>query len=387
MKKMIIISIIFLSFFTTVFGENKIDYAELKIKIQSTLDSIHKSNGFPGATIAISLPGDRTITFATGYAFPEKNIKMKSEDRMFIGSTGKTFVSAVMLKLVEEGKLNLDDKVSKFLGHEDWYNRIPNHEELTIRMLARHNGGLPRYILNPQFGKDIMDNVDKVWKPVELLSYIFDQEPIHPPEDGWEYSDTDFIIIGMIIEKVCDNSIYNEIDQYFLKLLNLDDTSPSDSRELRGLIQGHSGDTPFVNAPAKVIKNNVYFLNPQFEWTGGGFISNSIDMVKWTDYLYSGKLLSEKSMELLLSPVSFETGKPAEEGYGLGAIITKTDFGMKYGHTGQMPGYITELGYFQDFDVAIALQINEDNYHGNPKQLGLYSSEILRVIVKYISTL
>lgn len=357
----------------------------LDAELQKTIDSIQQEVNFPGITCAVILPDNIIIKLSSGYSDTDKNIKMKTTHRMFSGSTGKTFVAAVLLQLVEEEKLSLSDNVSKYLGKEEWYRRIPNCDKLTINMLVHHTGGLPRYIFSEKLNADIFSNVDKVWTPEERLSYIYDMKPIHPAGNGWYYSDTDYIILGMIIEKVCNNTIYNEVTARFIEPLNLKTIEPAITRNPTELAQGHSGENPYINAPAKVVKNGMYFINPQIEWCGGGFIGSSPDLAKWAKLFFSGSIFNEESKTKLYSTVDFESGKESEYGYGIAAIISDTPLGKKIGHTGLMMGYLTELAYFPNYDLAISIQINQDNFQGEEKNLGEYSLELAGIVINQLN--
>lgn len=358
--------------------------SELRGNLKVKLDQIKNTVNFPGATCAIVLPNDKIIQLSTGYADQENKIKMKTNDRMFLGSTGKTFVAAVLMQLVEENKIGLSDKVSKYLGNEKWFSRIPNSDDITVFMLCHHTSGLPRYVFTGTFGEDLVKNPDKVWKPEELLSYIFDHKPRHKAGTRWAYSDTNYIILGMIIEKICKNTFYNEVKKRFLLPLELTNISPQISRNPKGLVQGYSGEASFMKIPPKVIINNKYFINPQFEWCGGGFITTAADLAKWTKKLYSGEILSEESMDELLLPVSYRDGKISDQGYGIAVQISETKLGKKLGHTGLMPGYVTEIGYYEDYDLTIVIQINQDNFRGNKKNLGEYSSKLAEIVIDYL---
>ena len=359
----------------------------LVTELQKTLDRIQQEVNFPGITCAVILPDDCIIKLASGYSDSDKNINMKNTHRMFSGSTGKTFVAAVLLQLVEEDKLSLNDKVSKYLGEYGWYKKIPNSADLTINMLAHHTGGLPRYILNEKFNTDVLADVNKIWTPEERLSYIFDMEPIHPAGNGWYYSDTDYILLGMIIEKVCGNTLYSEVQNRFIKPLNLNTIEPAISRNPSGLAQGHSGENPYINAPVKVVKNGKYFINPQFEWCGGGFIGSSPDLAKWAKLFFSGSIFNDESKVKLYSTVDFETGKESEYGYGIATIISETTLSKKIGHTGLMMGYLTELAYYPKYDFAIAIQINQDDFQGEKKNLGEYSLKFAEIVSKQLNNI
>ena len=231
-KSFVILFFLLVFFAGSIYSQSGVDkYGKLKKEIQAKLDSIRMKTGFPGATLAFVLKDGTKLNFATGLADVENNKKMQPYGRMFVGSTGKTYVSAVAMQLIDAGKLDLDEKVSKYFEGEDWYGRIPNHSEITVRMIMNHTGGIPRYVLKQTFNDALGAAPDKVWKPEELLSYIFDDPPAHEPGKGWVYSDTDYIILGMIIEKICKNTYYSELKKRVLVPLKLKDTDPSDRRE------------------------------------------------------------------------------------------------------------------------------------------------------------
>ena len=140
---------------------------------------------------------------------------------MLAGSVGKTYAAAVALQLVKEGKINLDDKVEKYLGQEKWFSRLPNASQITVRQLMNHTSGLVRYEFKEQFTKDLSANPDKVWKPEELLAYLFDEKAAFEAGKGWDYSDTNYIVLGMIIERVTGKKYYSEAQNRILKPLKL----------------------------------------------------------------------------------------------------------------------------------------------------------------------
>ena len=276
---------------------------DLTQKLTKKLQSIKEEVGFPGATLAVVLPSGEKISLAVGLSDKEKAVAMQPGDRVFTGSVGKTFVAATALQLMEEKKLNLDDKVSSFFKDRKWFFRIPNAEALTVRTLMNHTSGIPRHIFVRAFLEQLPRDPEKTWKPEELLSFIFDKKPIHEVGKGWAYSDTNYIILGMIIEKVTGNRFYNEAQKRFLSPLKLDKTSPAVGRVLQGLVSGYTGKQPF-GLPAKVATDGKYVIDPQFEWTGGGFVTNSLDLALWARALYGGKVLSKASLEKMASRAS-----------------------------------------------------------------------------------
>lgn len=252
-------------------------------------------------------------------------------------------------------------------------------------MIMRNTGGLPRYVLKETFFDQLIALPDKVWKPEELLAFVFDDPPAHPADKGWSYSDTDYIVLGMIIEKICKNTYYEELETRILKPFALKNTSPSDKRILEGLVTGYTGDkTPPFKLPGKVNADGVYPVNPQFEWCGGGLITTSLDLARWAKLLYEGKVFSSAILEEMLKVVDFRTGQPSEAGYGLGVMVFKTPFGFMLGHSGIFPGYQTQMSYFPKWKIAVAMQVNADMFSGKLKgDPGRFIGQLIPILEKF----
>ena len=161
---------------------------------------------------------------------------MKPDDRMLAGSTGKTFAAATAMQLVKEGKISLDDKIEKYLGKELWFNRLPNAKDITIRMLMNHTSGLVRYEFKEEFTTYLTAHPMKVWTPEDRLAYLFDAKRPFEAGKGWDYSDTNYIVLGMIMEKVTGKKFYELAKTRVLDPLKLTETRPSDSPKIKGLV-------------------------------------------------------------------------------------------------------------------------------------------------------
>jgi D-alanyl-D-alanine carboxypeptidase len=331
--------------------------AALREKLQAKLDELHRNGKFPGATLGVALSDGRSFGLATGFSDREAKTPMKPSDLMLQGSVGKTYAAVLTLQLVEEGKINLDDKIEKYLGRETWFKQLPNARDITVRMLLNHTSGLVRYEFKDQFTKDLTANADKVWKPQELIAYIFETKPPFEAGKGWDYSDTNYIVLGMIIEKVTGRRYYDLVGKRILQPLQLRNTVPSDRRTIRGLAQGYAGEgNPFGGTDAMIV-NGKFAINPQFEWTGGGYASTTEDLARWAKEMYEGRAFNARLLpEMLNGTPSPMLGK--ETTYGLGVIIRPTTLGTSYGHSGFFPGYITEMIYFPEHKIALALQVN-----------------------------
>jgi D-alanyl-D-alanine carboxypeptidase len=165
--------------------------ARIQERCQAELERVFAGSSFPGGSAALILPDGQLLTLTVGLASVEDKQKMRPADRMLSGSIGKTYVTAAAHHLIQKEKIRLDDKASSYFKHGDaepdaWFMRLPNAGEFTLRQLLRHQSGMPRYVFQKQFFEDLLADVnkDKVWKPEELLAYVFDTKP-RPGSPRW----------------------------------------------------------------------------------------------------------------------------------------------------------------------------------------------------------
>lgn len=329
---------------------------QLRNALQARLDSLAAASRFPGVVIGVSLADGATGALAAGMADTALHQPMRPEARLLLGSVGKTFFSAVALQLVAEGRIDLDAPISRYLGTEPWFSRVPNAQYITVRMLMNHTSGLVRYEFNPAVTQAMTADANKVWTPAERVSYILDTEPPFLAGQGWQYSDTNYIVLGMIVEHVTGQDYYELIRRRILEPLSLRNTIPSDRRVLPGVVQGYAGPRNDFGGKDAMIESGAMIVNPQMEWAGGGFASTADDLARWARTLYSGAFLPPMMMTELLNGVPARLGRDVK--YGLGVIITPTDLGEARGHSGFFPGYLTEVRYYVDQGFAVSIIFN-----------------------------
>lgn len=337
---------------------------DLGTRFQDALDAYRKQYGFPGATAAYVLVDGTVGTATSGVADKESGRPMMSHSRMLAASIGKTFVGATVIALGLAGSLDLDDPLSLWLGDRPWFGRLPNNDTITLRHLLTHSSGLPDHVHLDQFAV----TVSRRWRekvnpfsPEDLIQFVLDLPPLFEPGQGWAYTDTGYILIGLVIEKAAGKKYYEVIKDLFLLRLGLTWTAPADSRSLPGLVPGYMAtDNAFGFPPKTTTEDGRLAWHPGFEWTGGGLVSNSPDLARWGSALFGGKATSGSYLDQLLDSVPTSPETP-DIRYGLGVgIYRKGQFGPVYGHGGWIPGYITSLRYYPDFAVTIAFQINTD---------------------------
>ncbi len=330
---------------------------DLPARLQAVVDAFHAGGSFPGVSAALSLPDGRILTVVAGEADTVRHLPMTPDARMLQGSVGKTYFAALAMRLVGEGRLDLAAPVSRYLGRHFWFPRIPNAASITVRHLMTHTSGVMRYEFKEAFTVDLTAQPDKHWRPEDLLAYVLDEAPSFAAGEGWEYSDTNFILLGMILEEITGRSCYDLIREAFLGPLGLGNTIPSESRSIPGLVMGYAGPgNPFGGTDQVLLPDGRFVINPQFEWAGGGFASSAADLARWARALYTGKAFDPSLLPAMLEGVPAQLG--AGSRYGLGVILTDTPAGPSQGHSGFFPGYLTEMAYFPELDVAGAIMVN-----------------------------
>lgn len=337
---------------------------ELAEQVQAMMNELHADYGFPGATAAYVLADGSFGEVSVGFADQESATAMAPSSRMLAASIGKTFVSAAVLALADEELLDLDDEVFIWFRDELWFRRLPNYEQISIRHLLTHTSGIANHVDTDAFASDFANrwaDQENFFAPEKLVSYVLDLPSEFQPGQGWSYTDTGYVILGLLVERVSGQDFYEFVDSRFLAPLALNRTSPSNQRKLPGLAAGYMhGDNPFGLPARTTDAEGVMLWNPAIEWTGGGFISSSLDLARWGKALLEGNAMDGTYLDELLREAPVDMGDP-NAAFGAGIAIKKSGpVGRWYGHGGWIPGYVSSLRYYPDARAALAFQINTD---------------------------
>ncbi|MEZ5559789.1 MAG: serine hydrolase domain-containing protein [Pseudomonadales bacterium] len=322
----------------------------------------------PGATLAVGLADGRVLELAVGYADVDAATPMAPDARMPSGSIGKTFVSALVLHLAERRVLGLDDRLADWLGDAPWFHRLPNGEAITVRQLLNHSSGLIDHVFDAESGfaayfrgQARAGNLERGLDPEALVGFVLDRAPLFAPGHGFHYSDTNYILLGLVIERARGERYYDLLRERILEPLGLAATAPL----LERLPQGYAPQShELFGVPVAVKGPEGLAFDPSVEWTGGGLVTASSDLVRWALALFGGRVLGRESLEAMLRsiamPEASETLGATALGYGLGISVTRMADALAYSHGGFFPGYSSMLAFFPRYGFAIAMQINSD---------------------------
>ncbi len=308
--------------------------------------------GFPGI-LAKTSEGGKTWSYAAGVANLSSKKPMKTDFRFRIGSVTKTFTATVVLQLAEENRLNLDDSIEKWLpgviqgnGYDD--------KQITIRQLLNHTSGIAEYTRSKSF--DLMDT-KKSYRAEELVKMGISMPPDFAPGKSWSYSNTGYVLLGILIETVTGNSYAEEIENRIIEPLELSNTFlPGNS----SVIPGTKHARGYIQLDGASEPKDVTYYNPSMGSSAGDMISTADDLNKFFSYLLGGKLLKEQQLKQMLTTVP--TGEAALGRYGLGIYETKLPNGVSiWGHGGSIPGFVTFAGGTLGGKHTLAVNLNSLN--------------------------
>ncbi|MFC5828365.1 serine hydrolase domain-containing protein [Nonomuraea insulae] len=315
--------------------------------VRLTLGELVIKDGFPAAQASVRDRDGRTNDFAAGVADLKTGKKAPADGYVRIGSNTKTFTSVTVLQLVGEGKIKLDEPVETYLPGLLRGQGIDGRR-ITVRQLLQHTSGLPEYT-DVLLGKGFLPIQHTSYKPGDLLNMALKKKAQFAPGAKWQYTNTNYIVVGLLIEKVTGHPAAEEITNRTINRIGLRHTSfPKAGDE--------SVPNPHANGyhrddPAKPM-TDVTTLNPSQAWTAGQMISTPGDLNRFFTALLDGKLLKPQQLKQMRTTVDAPGFGPGSR-YGLGlSSIKLTCGGTAWGHSGSIPGYNTVNAVTEDGRAA-----------------------------------
>jgi D-alanyl-D-alanine carboxypeptidase len=340
-------------------------------RLDTAVNQAMTAAGVPGAIIGI-WGADGTYVRAFGVADKTARAPMKTDFYSRIGSVTKTFTVTGVLQLADQGKLGLDDPIAKFI------DGVPQGDKITLRQLARMQSGLFNYTHSPAFQRATFADPWQPFTTQELLNYAFAQPNRFPPGDGFEYCNTNTVLLGLVVEKVSGQPLHSYIQDHIMTPLGMGHTSfPTTNAFPEPHSQGYTVQT--ADGEETVATD----WNPSWGWAAGAMISTLDDMRTWAPALATGKLLTPQMQAQRLQTVG-QPGIPPQDGYGLGIF----NLGGWIGHNGSLPGYQTVVVYLPQKQTTLVILINTDSeYQGGEASTALASAITKELTPDHIYTI
>jgi CubicO group peptidase (beta-lactamase class C family) len=300
----------------------------------------------PGAVVLMTRGQTVVYRGAVGQADLELGVPLASDQVFRIASVTKMFTAATVLKLAQQGKLSLDDKLSAYVAN------IPNGDQITIRQLLNHTAGVSDIVhtITPGFSRRDVDTA-------ALLEDIKSRPAAFAPGERWSYSNAGFILLGAVIEKASGKRWYEAVQDEVVAPLGLKRTTFGAAAPLiPGRVAGYTTDNR-----TRVVRN-ANPISATIPAAAGGLVSTADDLTAWMRALVGGQLLDRASLEAMRTPAPDVPGASPAARYGLGLYLWTVRGAPMIGHTGQIDGFTSMVAYLPDQDVTIVVLANDDAF-------------------------
>lgn len=308
--------------------------------IQQSLDGLVRDQKFPAA-LATTGFGHQARSYVAGTAELGGQTPPPLDGQVRAGSNTKAFVSVVVLQLVAEGKVDLDGPIEDYLPNLVRGEGVDGRQ-ITVRQLLQHTSGLPNYTAFLGI-EDLEELRDRYMQPRELLDIALAHPASFPPGEGWEYSNTNYVLAGLLIERVTGRPVSEQVTDRVIEPIGLRNTywPGLGDRTIQGPHPRGYGARP----DGQVV--DVTEIDPGWAWAAGALISTNGDLNQFYSALLGGKLLPEEQLAQMRTTVPSNLWEGTE--YGLGLSKTPLSCGGEYwGHGGDIFGYETRGGATDD---------------------------------------
>ncbi|MFL6244442.1 MAG: serine hydrolase [Thermoanaerobaculia bacterium] len=365
----------------------------------------------PGAVVIIKSPAFGVRVGTTGYADLATKRPIHPDQPFRVGSVTKSFTAQALLMLEQQGKLKLTDPITKYLGDNPIVMQIPSIQNMTIDEVLHMNSGIASYNNNPTIAFSPQKTPNKAYTPDELMevlgqNYCPPLQPTFqpptatypnpywlalnsqaqppPPFPWWDYSNSNYILLGMVAEKITGKPFHNIVEDEIFKPLKLDDTIfAMDAAVPPDAIHGYTHYNAVVTERIYAKWHDITNINATYAWSAGAIISTLWDLLKYVDAIFqTNTFLNAGSQEKWLTFVSADVHWPGMEYGGGGLMQGHRVYGDLRGHGGAYPGYKTLMYYFYDSDTTIVLCTNTMDPSGSMSEPEVAILDSLMPLVK-----
>jgi D-alanyl-D-alanine carboxypeptidase len=372
--------ILVLALITTICSssEKQKDGNELSQKLQTLVDSmidVENEDPIHNAVLLVECPKIKWKG-AAGMA-DGKQEAMTADHKIKIASIGKTFTATVILQLIEEGYLNFDDTIDKFLDNPivkldslHIYEGIAYGRQITVKQLLSHTSGIGDYMEDPRFVPDVIEHPKTAWNPSKILGkyyeYQTNEKAAFPPGEDFNYSDVNYVLLAMIIEHVTGATLQSQLKTRIFDRLGMKNSYLEYYEKPRG-------NKPLSHAYFSTI-DLITDVNTSFDWGGGGIVSTCEELNTFFRALVDGKLFKKESTLKQMLAAADEGRGGIDYDYGLG-IMKRSLHGLTfYGHGG---AYDCDVFYCPEKNISVCMSLNQMNTHGKRDKFLLQAIKLI----------
>jgi D-alanyl-D-alanine carboxypeptidase len=335
-------------------------------RITQTVQRELRRQALPGTIVGIQREGRAPWIIARGHANLQSLRPMRRDEHVRIGSVSKAFVTTLLLRLAQEGRLSLDDPIARYVPG------VPGGETITLRQLANMTSGLADDFANPEFSIEYLTG--ETFTPERLVELGLALPTLFPPGTAWSYSNTNTVLLGMVIQQVTGEPLSRALRNRVFRPLGLRGTSlPS----FRTLPKPYASGYTYQTLNERL--GDATFNTPTATWAAGGIVSTVPDLLKAAPMFGTGRpLLSGASQRQRTHWVTFPPNSPRQR-YGIGLF----DFDGWIGHNGGIPGYTAIAWYLPQRHLSLVVSVNSDIHVG--AKLPNYAYEPASEIAHYLT--
>jgi D-alanyl-D-alanine carboxypeptidase len=328
----------------------------IRARLQVALDAARKRFALPGVSVTVLFPDGTTWLGSSGLADVKARRTVDSGTAFALGSISKTYTAALILALAGEGRIALDAPARLYLPGSTLDRRI------TVSQLLNHTSGLDDFFIHPPIDRALLADRAAPWTPARSLGYV--GKRYFPPGRGWHYSNTNYLYLGLIAERVGGKPLADQLRERFFTPLGLDDTWYQAAEKPRTeTAHGYRFATAKRTAPPIDLSDGtpvVPFTSVVTAAAGAGSIAaTSSDVARWARALYRGEVLGPAMTAEMLEAILGTAAYAPRVGYGFGVQAFPIGGRASLGHSGRLLGFRAAVRYLPGEDVTIAVLTNQ----------------------------
>ncbi|MEU6974038.1 serine hydrolase domain-containing protein [Kitasatospora aureofaciens] len=330
-------------------------------RLDDAIQRVQKQTGVPGISVGIITPSG---TYQKSFGVADKSANTPMDPGLYsrIGSESKTYTATAVLRLVDQGKVGLDDPISKYV------DGVPGGDGITVRQLGEMRSGLFPYTSDQDFVNAFINDPNHVFTPDELLAYGYKHPAVFPPGSKFQYSNSNYILLGKLIEQVGGQSAGDFLQAQVFSPASLGKTSfPTDATLPDPHAHGYTNQTPDGSV------QDATGWNPSWAWTAGAVITTLGDLESWAKTVATGSVISPASQTERMKTLPTDAPNVS---YGFGLFNNNGWIG----HNGSMPGYESVAVYMPDAQATLVMLLNTDVLSQGQEPSTLFANEITKII-------